>query len=90
MYCSAAGDISKPWWQVSDEGAHEGRLSGMKWKKGGTGLKKEKVYNINLCYFIITIPKFKIFSLKKHKTLLYSLNNLIYEIKRNLKELSLV
>ena len=27
MYCSAAGDISKPWWQVSDEGAHEGRLS---------------------------------------------------------------
>ena len=37
MYCSAAGDISKPWWQVRDEGAHEGRLSGMKWKKGEQG-----------------------------------------------------
>ena len=44
MYCSAAGDISKPWWQVSDEGAHEGRLSEDLSEERGTGLKKK--YNI--------------------------------------------
>ena len=90
MYCSAAGDISKPWWQVSDEGAHEGRLSEDLSEERGTGLKKEKVYNINLCYFIITIPKFKIFSLKKHKTLIYSLVILIYVNKENLKRFLLI
>ena len=53
MYCSAAGDISKPWWQVSDEGTHEGRLSEDLSEERGTGLKKEKVYNINLWDFLI-------------------------------------
>ena len=38
MYCSAAGDISKPWWQVSDEGTHEGRLSEDLSEERGTGL----------------------------------------------------
>ena len=52
MYCSAAGDISKPWWQVSDEGAHEGRLFDKEVttlgvtdkEKRGTGLKKKNNY----------------------------------------------
>ena len=60
MYCSAAGDISKPWWQVSDEGTHEGRLFDKEVttlgvtdkEKRGTGLRKKIIRDT---FFIVNI-----------------------------------